>query len=64
VSSRRRGPALVYIDSAGHPHDPARQALTDPVERALCRALLDLASQHADKADTDRQPQPHTGHYL
>lgn len=53
MSTRRRGPALVYIDSAGNHHDPARQAIPDPYERHLCRALTDRAADLADKADRE-----------
>jgi hypothetical protein len=60
--SSRKGPALVYIDSAGTRHNIDRQALDDPRERALCGALLDLAADIAEQAD--RKPPPRTGHYL
>lgn len=53
----RRGPALVYTDSAGTPHDITRHALTDPVERALCGALLDLAADLAEHAE-EQPPRP------
>jgi hypothetical protein len=53
---RRRGPALVYIDSAGTRHDIARTAIPDPVERDLCRALTTRADDLADKADDDDKP--------
>lgn len=64
--SRTRGPALVYIDSAGNHHDPARQALTDPYERHMCRALTGRADDLADAADKadDAKPKPRTGLYL
>lgn len=55
--TRRRGPALVYIDSAGTRHDIARSAVTDPVERDLCRALTTRAGHLADKADHEPEPQ-------
>jgi hypothetical protein len=56
--SSRRGPALVYTDSAGTRHDITRHALTDPRERALCGALLDLAAQLAEQADKAQPPRP------
>jgi hypothetical protein len=62
--TRRRGPALIYIDSAGTHHDIARTAIPDPVERDLCRALTTRATNVADKADEQPQPEPRTGHYL
>lgn len=66
MTARRRGPALVYVDSAGTRHDIDRQALTDPRERALCGALLDLAGNLAEQADKDdaRTGPPRTGLYL
>jgi hypothetical protein len=64
VSGPRRGPALVYIDSAGTHHDIARTAIPDPVERDLCRALTTRADDLADKADTEPADKPRTGLYL
>lgn len=58
---RRKGPALVYTDSAGTPHDITRHALTDPVERALCGALLDLAAGLAEQAAKQARPRPPVG---
>lgn len=62
--TRRRGPALIYIDSADTHHDIDREAIADPVERDLCRALTQRAHNLADKADTDTPPEPRTGLYL
>lgn len=61
--TRRRGPALLYIDSAGNRHHIDREPVPDPRERDICRALTARADTLADKADD--QPAPtNTGHYL
>lgn len=65
--TRRRGPALLYITSDGNTVPIDTQAVTDPRERDLYRALTARAERLADKADqTDAGPAPDplTGHYL
>jgi hypothetical protein len=52
--TRRRGPALVYYDSAGHAHPVDREAVTDPRERALAGR----ADQLADNADAEPADKP------
>lgn len=62
--TRRRGPALIYITSTGDTVPVDTQAVPDPRERVLYRALADRATRLADTADTEPAPDPRTGHYL
>lgn len=66
MSRRRdRGPALIYITSDGTQVDVDRQAVDDPRERALYRALSGRAADLANKADAAERPAPPgTGHYM
>lgn len=62
--TRRRGPALLYITTDGTTIPVATEAVPDPRERVLCRALLGRAATLADQADAaDRPAPPGTGHY-
>lgn len=45
------GPALVYVTSTGEVTCVDTEAVADPRERAIYRALAALAAQLADKAD-------------
>lgn len=62
-----RGPALIFIASDGSKVPVDTEAVTDPRERDLYRALAARAARLADKADeadADPTPEPRTGHYL
>jgi hypothetical protein len=51
--TRRRGPALLYATSDGQTVPVDTEAVTDPRERALYRALAGRADQLADNADAE-----------
>lgn len=53
---RRRGPALLYLTSDGEEVPVDREAVTDPRERAIYRALSDRATDLADAAETRPAP--------
>jgi hypothetical protein len=65
VTARRwpKGPALVYVTTAGEPVPVDREAVPDRRERRLFRALAGQAGELADKADEDgpRNPVGFTG---
>jgi hypothetical protein len=54
--TRRKGPALIYITSVGDHVDVDTEAVADPRERALYRALSGRARQLADAADEAEHP--------
>lgn len=58
--SARRGPALYYRTTAGKVIQVDTEAVGDPRERALYRALADRADTLADKADADDKPKSPT----
>ncbi|MEC3995050.1 hypothetical protein VSR01_16515 [Actinacidiphila sp. DG2A-62] len=67
VRDRERGPALIYVTSAGRRIPVDTEAVTDERERDLYRALAARAERLADAADKDATgpaPDPRTGHYL
>lgn len=61
--TRRRGPALLYVQSDGTTVPVDREAVTDPRERDLFRAMTNRANHLADKADAER-PEPPFGFTL
>lgn len=63
--TRRRGPALLYVQSDGTTIPVDREAITDPRERALYRGLTARADELADAADAaDTKPQRPIGFTL
>lgn len=64
MGARQKGPALIYIDSAGKPHQIDTEAVPDERERAICRALSQRADRLADRADQADPPPVRTGLYL
>lgn len=64
MSARRRGPALIYITSAGDQIDVDTEPVPDARERALYRALSGRARTLADTADqAEDRPDPPAGFY-
>lgn len=55
---RRRGPALLYITSDGTTIPVDRQAVTDPRERDLFRAMAARATNLAADADQAQPERP------
>jgi hypothetical protein len=56
--TRRQRPALLYITSTGTTVEVATDAVADPRERAIYRALATRAGQLADQADAGESPPP------
>lgn len=56
--TRRRGPALLYVQPDGTTIPVDRQAVTDPRERALFRAMAARATRLADDADAGPADKP------
>jgi hypothetical protein len=61
--TRRRSPALLYVTSTGETVAVDTEAVSDPRERAIYRALAGRAAELADKADQTAPDRHGTGFY-